>query len=168
MSPFLQSLHSEATRFYARNAAVRQVVAPVFQLDDRYVVEKGTKVFIHNIYTGRLSSEWVRSRPQAVRQPLTEFWPERFLIPGGKGERYSDAGLGGNWTSFGGGEHKCPGRFFARDIALVTLTIFLGKYEVEIVDPEGARQFDPVWNEIAFGTMTPTGNIAARFCRRKL
>jgi hypothetical protein len=166
-SPFLQSLHSEATRFYARNGVTREVVAPVFQLDDRYAIEKGTTVLILTGHTARFTQEWARSRPHATARPLTEFWPERFLVPDGKSERYNESGLSGNWTSFGGGEHRCPGRFFARDIALVTLTVFLGKYEVEIVDPEGARKFDPVWNEIAFGTMVPKGKITARIRLRK-
>ncbi|KAF2995387.1 hypothetical protein E8E13_004254 [Curvularia kusanoi] len=167
-SPFLQSLHSESIRFYTRNAVAREVTAPIFQLDDRYVVEKGTPVLIPSAFAARYTSEWARTRPQAVKRPLTEFWPERFLTPDAKGARYSDVGLSGNWTSFGGGEHKCPGRFFARDIALVTLAIFLGKYEIEVVDPQGARKFDPVWNEIAFGTMVPKGPIAARMRRRKV
>ncbi|KAF3037413.1 hypothetical protein E8E11_005198 [Didymella keratinophila] len=167
-SPFLQSLHSEATRFYARNGVTREVVAPVFQLDDHYAVEKGTTVLILTGHTARFTQEWARSRPHAIKRPLTEFWPERFLVPDGKSERYNESGLSGNWTSFGGGEHRCPGRFFARDIALVTLTMFLGKYEVKIVNPEGARKFDPVWNEIAFGTMVPKGKIAARIRRREV
>ncbi|KAF1925079.1 cytochrome P450 [Didymella exigua CBS 183.55] len=166
-SPFLQSLHAEAVRFYTRNVAAREVVAPIFQLDDRYVVEKGVTVLIPNGNTARFTQEWSRSRPQAIKQPLTQFWPERFLVRDGKSERYNESGLSGNWTSFGGGEHRCPGRFFARDIALVALTLFLGKYEVQIVDPEGARRFDPVWNEIAFGTMTPKGKIGARIRLRK-
>lgn len=165
-SPFLQSLHSEATRCYSRNATVRVVVAPVYALDDRYVIKKGTTVLVPNIYTGRFTSEWARTHPQAVQQPLAEFWPERFLVADGKGERYSDAGLSGKWTTFGGGEHKCPGRFFARDIALVSLAVFLQDYELELVDAEGSRRFDPVWNEVAFGTMKPTGKIAARLRKR--
>ncbi|KAH6629288.1 cytochrome P450 [Boeremia exigua] len=167
-SPFMQSLHSEATRFYARNASVREVVAPLFHLDDRFVVEKGTQVIIVNAPIARFTSEWAQARPQAVKEPLTSFWAERFLIPEGTGVRYSETGLSGNWTSFGGGEHRCPGRFFARDMAFVTLVLFLQKYEVELVDPEGARRFDPVWNEIAFGTMVPKGKIAARLRRRKV
>lgn len=165
-SPFLQSLHSETTRFYNRNLVATEVVAPIFHLDDRYVVERGTKVLIPNINTARFTPEWARSRPQAVTRPLVEFWPERFLIPDAKGARYSDAGLSGVYTSFGAGQHYCPGRFFARDIGLVMLVVFLEKYEVEVVDPEGARKYDPVWNEVAFGTMKPTGKVAARIRRR--
>ncbi|KAJ4315938.1 hypothetical protein N0V94_005702 [Neodidymelliopsis sp. IMI 364377] len=166
-SPLLQSLHAEATRKYARNVVVREVVAPVCQLDDRYVIEKGTTVLVPNIYTAHYTAEWARTRPQVLQRPLTEFWPERFLTSDGKTERYNEAGLSGNWTSFGGGEHKCPGRFLARDTALVALAVLLGGYECEIVDPERAKKLDPIWNEIAFGTMVPTGNIAARFRRRK-
>lgn len=167
-TPILQSLYAESARKYSASLVARQVVTPVFALDERYLVKQGTTVLIPSKYAGQYTSAWASVRPSLVSRPLSEFWAERFLITGTVGkERFSDAGLSGNWTSFGGGEHKCPGRFFARDIGVVTLTVLLGEFEVEILDPEGARRLDPVWNESAFGTARPRGKIGARIRKRR-
>ena len=168
-TPFLQSLYAEAARKYSASLVARQVISPVFALDERYVIKKGTTVLIPSKYAGQYTAAWAAVRPALVEKSLSEFWGERFLVPGaGSKERFSDAGLAGNWTSFGGGEHKCPGRFFARDIGIVTLSVLLGEFEVEVMDPEGARKLDPVhWAE-AFGTMRPSGKVGARIRRRDM
>jgi hypothetical protein len=167
--PLLQSTHAETTRLYSSNLTVRQVVTPVYVLDDKYTIEKGTNVFIFNKYVNTFERGWKESRPQALARPLDTFWAERYFIGGGgdeKRERFSDAGLSGNWTSFGGGEHKCPGRHFARNIGIVTLAVLMGVFEVEIVDVEGSRKFDPELKAKAFGGMKPKGKVAARIRRR--
>jgi cytochrome P450 len=101
-------------------------------------------------------------------KPLDEFWPERFLIKGQGQARdeFSDAGLAGNWTSFGGGEHKCPGRHFARNIGIVAMAVLLGEFETELLDVEGAKGLLPEIREMAFGKMVPKGNVGARVRRR--
>jgi cytochrome P450 len=91
------------------------------------------------------------------------------LISGsGKRDRFSDAGLTGNWTSFGGGEHKCPGRHFARNIGIVALAVLLGEFECELVDREGQKDIGPKIKETAFGKMEPTRKVAARLRRRPI
>ena len=171
-TPFLQSLYAESARKYSASLVARQVISPVFALDERYVIKQGTTVLIPSKYAGQYTSAWAAVRPHLVTKPLSEFWGERFLIPvsnkdsGDSKERFSDAGLAGNWTSFGGGEHKCPGRFFARDIGIVTLAVLLGEFEVQLIDGEAARVFDPVHKREAFGTKKPSGKVAARIRRR--
>lgn len=166
-TPFLQSLNAESARKYSASLVARQVVSPVFALDERYSIKQGTTVLIPSKYAGQYTSAWASVRPALVEKPLSDFWGERFLVPGSGGkEKFSDAGLAGNWTSFGGGEHKCPGRFFARDIGIVTLSIMLGEFVVEVVDAERVRTLDPVHRAEAFGTMRPSGKIAARIRKR--
>ncbi|USP79503.1 hypothetical protein yc1106_06777 [Curvularia clavata] len=168
--PLLQSLHAESTRMYSSNLTVRQVVSPVYNLDDKYTITKGTQVFIANKMNGQFTPGWARVRPEALARPLDVFWAERFVIGGGKGDekrgRFSDAGLAGCWTSFGGGEHKCPGRHFARNITIVTLAVLMGEYETELVDVDTANKMVPGPNDTAFGTVRPKGKIAARIRRR--
>jgi cytochrome P450 len=90
------------------------------------------------------------------------------LVSGsGKRDRFSDAGLAGNWTSFGGGEHKCPGRHFARNIGIVALAVLLGEFECELIDREGMKDIGPMIKETAFGKMEPTRKVAARLRRRQ-
>ncbi|KAI8942387.1 hypothetical protein NX059_000461 [Plenodomus lindquistii] len=164
--PMLQSLHAETTRFYASNVVVRVVTSPSFALDDKYVIPKDTLVFIYNRFTGQFTPGWSTARPNSTTHPLDQFWPERFLM-GGERERFSDANLTGSWTSFGGGEHKCPGRHFARNIGIVTLAVLMGDYEVELMEPEVAKQCTPRVKAEAFGKLVPTLKIAARMRRRR-
>lgn len=169
--PLLQSLHAETTRLYSSNFSVRELVSPVYDLDGKYTITKGTKVFIANKPNGQYTPGWARTRPKALARPLDVFWAERFIIGGGEGEdkreRFSDAGLSGSWTSFGGGEHKCPGRHFARNVSIVTLAILMGEYEIELVDPEGANKAVPSPKVRAYGTVKPNAKIAARIRKRR-
>lgn len=106
LGPLLQSMHAETTRYYSCNLTVREVIVPKYALNEKYTIEKGTTVFIPNKFAGQFTSAWELTRPKAVSRPLDEFWAERYLVDEvGKRERFSDVGLGGNWTSFGGGEH---------------------------------------------------------------
>ncbi|KAJ4377947.1 hypothetical protein N0V83_000777 [Neocucurbitaria cava] len=106
--PLLRSMHAETTRYYSSNLSVREVVAPEYALDAKYTIKKGTTVFIPNKYAGQFTAAWAQAKPQAVTKPLDTFWAERFMVSDqdGKRERFSDVGFSGNWTSFGGGEHK--------------------------------------------------------------
>lgn len=166
--PFLQSLHTETTRMYSISLVARKVLSPVFALNDKYVVPKGTQIVIPSRYAGQYTPGWAAVRPSLVEKPLDEFWPARFLTyKEGEKERYNDSGLTGSWTSFGGGSHHCPGRFWARDIGLVMLAAFVEAFEVQISDVEASKRLDPVWNEAALGTVRPTGNIPVRIRRRK-
>ncbi|CAO2647700.1 Nn.00g086220.m01.CDS01 [Neocucurbitaria sp. VM-36] len=105
--PLLRSMHAETTRYYSSNLTVREVIVPKYALDAKYTIRKGTTVFIPNKYAGQFTSAWAQARPQALTKPLDKFWAERYIVSDhGQRERFSDVGLSGNWTSFGGGEHK--------------------------------------------------------------
>jgi cytochrome P450 len=168
--PLLQSLHAETARMYSSNLAVREVTAPTYALDEKYSIPKGTEVYISHKFNGQFTPGWKATRPRTVAKPLDTFWAERYLVDGGgndgKREKFSDAGLSGNWTSFGGGEHKCPGRHFARNIGIVTLAVLMGEFEVKVCDLEAAKSLDPGNKEKAFGTMRPRERIAARIRKR--
>jgi cytochrome P450 len=175
-SPILQSLHAETTRYYSSTVTVRVVTSPTsFALDDKYSIEKDTLLFIYNKFTGLFAPGWAAAGRQLTLKTLDEFWPERFLVPSASGKnhdhgnaspdvkservRFNDSNLSGSWTSFGGGEHLCPGRHFARNIGIVTLAVLLGEFECELVGEQveglGVR-------EMAFGKMVPGGNVRAR------
>jgi cytochrome P450 len=152
---------------YSISLVARKVFSPVFALDDKYVVPKGTQIVIPSRYAGQYTPGWAAVRPSLVEKPLEELWPARFLTyKEGEKERYNDSGLTGSWTSFGGGSHHCPGRFWARDIGLVMLAAFVEVFEVQISDVEASKRLDPVWTEAALGTVRPTGKIPVRIKRR--
>jgi cytochrome P450 len=52
-TPFLQSLHTETTRMYSISLVARKVLSPVFALEDKYVVPKGTQIVIPSRYAGQ-------------------------------------------------------------------------------------------------------------------
>lgn len=162
--PILQSLHAETTRYYSSNVAVRVITAPTFTLDDKYVLKKNTTIYFYTKFTGTYTQGWASVRPSTIQKPLHEFWPERFLlVDEAKTEKFSDAKLEGNWTAFGGGEHKCPGRHFARNIGIVALAVLMGEYECELSD---ARDVRPNMTETGFGKMEPLSKVRARMRRR--
>jgi cytochrome P450 len=166
--PFLQSLHAETTRMYSSNVAQRVVTTPTFALSDKYTVTQGTTLFIYTKPTALFTPGWTEARAESTTKPLDTFWAERFLVGGDtKRERYSHAGLSGCWTSFGGGEHKCPGRHFARNVGIGALAVLLGHYECELVDNEGKINVRPNIRETAFGKMQPTKKVEARLRRRQ-
>jgi cytochrome P450 len=156
--PLLQSLHAETTRLYASNVAVRVVTTPSFALDEKYTIEKDTTLFIYTKYTSLFAPGWAAARPHTVTKPLDVFWPQRFLDSKGK---FSEAGLSGCWTSYGGGEHKCPGRLYARNTAVVALAVLLGELECEVQGGLGGGRDVDVWRT-AFGKMMPSGKIGGR------
>ena len=43
----------------------------------------------------------------------------------------------------------------------------MGEFECEVLDLEGASKMDPPLKDFAFGTMKPTGKVAARIRRRQ-
>jgi cytochrome P450 len=165
--PILQSLHAETTRCYSSNVSQRVVTTPVFALDEKYTITEGTTVFIYNKYTGLFTSGWTAARPHAASRPLETFWAERFLVPEkGKSWRFSDAGLSGTWTSYGGGKHKCPGRHFARNVGIVALALLLGEFECELLDGEG-EDVRPRIRDTAFGKIKPVRKVGARLRWRR-
>lgn len=166
--PFMQSFHAEAARLYASGITVRVLTSPAFALDDRYTVTKGTTMLIYNRLTALYTPGWTDARPHMTSRPLTTFWAERFLTADkAKGERFREAGLVGTWTSYGGGEHWCPGRQFARNIGIATLAVLLGDFEVELVGGEALGNVVPVLGDAAFGKVEPTKRIAARLRKRQ-
>jgi cytochrome P450 len=154
----LQSIHAETARLYASNVAVRVVTTPSFALDNKYTVEKDTTLFIYTKYTSLFAPGWSTASAHTTSQPLDTFWPQRFLDTKGK---YSEAGLSGCWTSYGGGEHKCPGRLYARNAGIVALAVLLGEMECEAQGGlGGGRDLDV--RETAFGKMVPGERVGGR------
>jgi cytochrome P450 len=153
----LQSLHAETARLYASNITVRVVTTPSFALNDKYTIEEDTALFIYTKYTSLFAPGWSAARSHTTTKPLGVFWPQRFLDAKGK---YSEAGLSGCWTSYGGGEHKCPGRFYVRNTAVVTLAVMLGEMACEVQGGLEGKDVD-VWIT-AFRKMVPREKARGR------
>ncbi|KAL9130023.1 MAG: hypothetical protein Q9175_007129 [Cornicularia normoerica] len=49
--------------------------------------------------------------------------------------RFSMEGLAGSWVPYGGGQHLCPGRFFAKNEMMAAFALISSAYDVELQDP---------------------------------
>jgi hypothetical protein len=52
-------------------------------------------------------------------------------------------GIQGYWFPDGGGSKICPGRFFAKNEIFASMAILLHEFDIELLDPEGARKMQP-------------------------
>ncbi|KAI1777004.1 cytochrome P450 [Hypoxylon cercidicola] len=128
--------------------------------------------------------------------PIDTFWADRFLVypgdptsgpikpeiraamtserlqqqrveEGSKGSPYfSTKNLEGSYMPFGGGSGKCPGRFLAKDVIMLTCALLVSEYDVKISDEplEYKLDMDP-W-KFGLGMGQPRFPIAARIRRR--
>ena len=59
----------------------------------------------------------------------------------------------------------CPGRFYARQEAIVGLALFIMKFDIEFL---GDKNFKPNTKFFPFGVVSPVGDFRVRMRRRKL
>ncbi|KAF2013366.1 cytochrome P450 [Aaosphaeria arxii CBS 175.79] len=162
--PLLQSLHSEVLRLRLATATARTVEQTDVQLDDQYKLTKGTTAFVFSRPLALNHALWSQARPLTVSKPLKDFWAERFLTADG---RFSVEGISGCWVPFGGGTHICPGRHFAKNVALSTLALLLGENEVELVDWSVLDEVLPEEEGLAMGFIRPKVDVPVRLRKRK-
>ena len=124
--------------------------------------------------------------------PLDEFWEERFLVYPDKPNSgplrqkgsafcsvkqesaaekpptestFSTKGLNGAYIPFGGGPGICPGRQFARQEVITTLTKLALTYDMEFQIPKG---WEPKMDTAYFplGSLPPKNKVPFRIRRR--
>jgi cytochrome P450 len=181
--PIIQSMHAEIGRLRMATATMRTNEVPNFKLDDKWMIPKGMSVMIFAHDLALNTDLWAKVRPQTVERPLEDFWAERFLIPDkptnperrsttkedkiGSG-RFSMAGVAALHTTFGGGQHLCPGRYLAKAIQASTLAVLLCEYEIELSDPYDVDLIMPNIRELAYGTVKPRDKIRLRIRKREI
>jgi cytochrome P450 len=180
--PIIQSMHAEIGRLRVATRVVRTNEVPNFKLDDKWMIPKGMSVMIFSHDLALNTQLWAKVRPQTVERPLEDFWAERFLIPDkptnserrttmkeekiGTG-RFSMEGVEALHTTFGGGQHLCPGQYLARAIQASTLAVLLCEYEIQLSDPDDVELILPRVKELAYGTVTPLDKIRIRIRKRE-
>jgi hypothetical protein len=175
--PIIQSMHAEVGRLRMATGTMRTNGVDNFKLDENWTVPKGTSVMIFSHDLGLNTELWANARPQTIDKPLDQFWPERFIIPDkntntipSKDEirkgRFSMEGVGGLHVPFGGGQHLCPGRYFAKAVQAGTLAVLLNEYEIQLSDPEDAETTIPPVREAAYGTVRPLNKVRIRIRKR--
>ncbi|KAE8140794.1 cytochrome P450 [Aspergillus pseudotamarii] len=70
----------------------------------------------------------------------------------------------GAWMPFGGGYHACPGRRFAKVIAMLSTMMLVIGYDVEVL--ADVKQLQVSMRNFGFGVSRPAERVKARIKRR--
>ncbi|KAK3332568.1 cytochrome P450 [Cercophora scortea] len=84
------------------------------------------------------------------------------------GRRFSMDGLLGLWIPYGGGDHLCPGRHFAKQQILLTFATLITKFDIELAfpSPGAAAGVKPDMSHAPFGALPPLGKVPFRIRRK--
>ncbi|KUJ24523.1 cytochrome P450 [Mollisia scopiformis] len=101
-----------------------------------------------------------------MHHPTNEFWAGRFLKENrSTGEvEFSFKGTEGSWVPFGTGSHSCPGRNFAKVVALFVVAQMVSRYDCEVLADNASMKMGS--KSVGFGTLRPVGKIPVRIRRR--
>lgn len=80
--------------------------------------------------------------------------------------KFSMEGLAGSWVPYGGGQHLCPGRFFAKNEMMAAFALISSAYEIELLNPE--LKLEPDMAFFPIGMLPPKGKIPVRMRRRQV
>lgn len=147
-SPLLQSIYAEVLRQRVSLFHNRSPTVGDYKLGP-YTLRNGGLVCISTDIAHNSNKAWGAGRTDSGRQPLGEFWAERFLVrhtPGAEEKegdekddasgcvRFSTEGLDGAWIPYGGGALMCPGRHLAKIKMLGSIAVFAAYFEVEVLN----------------------------------
>ncbi|KAK0634376.1 cytochrome P450 [Bombardia bombarda] len=84
------------------------------------------------------------------------------------GRRFSMDGLLGLWIPYGGGDHICPGRHFAKQEIILTFAALFTLFDIELAfdSPDAAARVHPDMKHAPFGALPPVGKVPFRMRRK--
>lgn len=158
---------------------------------DGWKFPKNDTVLISVWHEHRDKSVWNEGPVKGVFHSVEDFWAERFLVfpndpasgprkPGtgpkarkipavGTDEtstepKFTTDSVVGSYIPYGGGSNICPGRFFAKQEAVIGLSLLITMFDIELV---GNVELKPNLKYYPFGMLPPLGKLPARMRRRK-
>lgn len=129
--PLLSSIYSETLRMYV-DALVTRTVNQTFILPSSHVghpghlLEKGNIAMAPSYLSHHDPTFWLSYGEEA---PGPEVWHARRFLHGGK---YSTSGTNNRLFPYGGGNHMCPGRTFAKQEILAAIASVLLTFEIQV------------------------------------
>ena len=179
--PLLQSIYAEALRLYIAAFIMRSPEREDMKINE-WTFPKGEIVLVATTPAHMDETIWNTGRDN--EHPLNQFWADRFLIypkdphsgprkrigveenlkyREGDSPVFTLDDLGGSWIPYGGGFRACPGRHFAKREILMTVSIMVTMFDIEV---EGNRvlQVDPRANGL--GAQRPKNKIPFRIRAR--
>lgn len=192
-NPFLQSIFAEVTRLRVVGMLPRVVTSDDFKLGEWFIPRRSFLGVPSR--TGAMNRDIWNTGAEENDHPLDKFWDERFLIypdkpnsgplrnqqklrkesssssttsgPASNEPIFSLDGLEGAYLPFGGGTKICPGRQFARQEVLSTLSKLVLKYDIELKMPHSDWEPKMDYNYFPMGTLPPAEKVPFRIRRRR-
>ncbi|KAI0545637.1 cytochrome P450 [Xylaria curta] len=192
--PLLQSAYAEVLRLYVAGAIGRVAEYQDIEIA-RYSIPKDSYLLMYTRSMAFNERMWAQAGRES-RKPLNEFDAERFLVgpdwtrpmPTGvkvaptransviaeqegkrrlaSERRFSTDGLLGLWIPYGGGDHMCPGRHFAKHEIMLTFALLFSEFDLELATTQ-AHDIRPNMKFMPFGALPPAGKVPFRM-RRKI
>ena len=143
--PLLNSMYSETLRMYV-DVLVTRIINQSFTVPSShaghpgYLLEKGNVAMVPSALSHRDPNYW-SSYGEEAKDP--EIWhARRFLHQG----RYSTSGTSNKLFPYGGGNHMCPGRIFAKQEILAAIAIVLLTFEIHVEEGESMPGIRKAYN----------------------
>ncbi|CZT52281.1 uncharacterized protein RSE6_13579 [Rhynchosporium secalis] len=174
--PLFSSVYAETLRLRVAVIIVRQPSIDNFSFRGWHI--KKDEVLSLSTRTEAMNEDvWNSST-----HPLTEFYSDRFIVDTNdpdsgpfKGNKVKnkdrkpyfalDGSSNGAWIPYGGGNHLCPGRHFAKREIITTVALLLSAYDMELIDEEKGKPAVDM-KCFGFGTMPPNRPVPFRIQRR--
>ncbi|TRX95879.1 hypothetical protein FHL15_003021 [Xylaria flabelliformis] len=187
------SVYAEVLRLYVASGIVRVVLHTDTDVAG-YKIPKNSYLAMYSRSMAFDHTAWLRAGRQLGR-PLHEFDPNRFLVDttwkrpwhNNRGseasqktpavpmetpdsskmkQRFFMEGLLGLWIPYGGGDHVCPGRHFAKHEILMTFAAILSEFDIQLEHPKSKCTL-PNMKYATFGALPPASKVPFRIRRRK-
>ncbi|GAP82401.1 putative cytochrome P450 [Rosellinia necatrix] len=175
--PLMQSAYAETLRLRVAIALPRICEHSDFDLMG-YRIKKNQLLVVLTWPVLKDEAAWRQSGRPPWKKGLDEFWADRFLVPkqATKGEghvagdppeyEYSLRGMSGRFLSYGGGQHLCPGRHYAKHQLIGTVAFLLSQYELELSHPAKSHEVQPDMRWFPSGSLPPNKKVSFRIRRK--
>lgn len=174
--PLLQSAYAETLRMRVAIALPRTCERGDFELYG-HKIKKDKHILIFTSPVMQDDAAWTRAGKPPLR-PFEKFWADRFLAPKNASQHktgdeemkdleFSLRGLAGRWMPFGGGQHLCPGRHYAKRQIIGSFSFFFANYELELLDEAGSSKVEPDMRWFPSGSLPPNRQVPFRIRRRR-
>ncbi|XXH01840.1 hypothetical protein Hte_008202 [Hypoxylon texense] len=174
--PLLQSAYAETLRLRVAIALPRTCEHSDFNLSG-HRIKKDKLLIVLTWPVPEDEAAWVQSGRPPSKKGVDEFWADRYLIPkqttkdgncgkdGSSNYEFSLRGLSGRFMPYGGGQHLCPGRHYAKSQLIGTLAFFFSQYELELLQPTQSNKVQPDMRWFPSGSLPPNRRVPFRIKR---
>jgi cytochrome P450 len=180
-SPLAQSIYAEVLRMRISLLLNRCADRKDHRIGP-WTLKKGAYMTLPTAHVGYHEKAW-EPYTDSGKAPIEEFWADRFLVPDEDDEKTAEYGspidttkeksaqklrfstdhLNGIWVPYGGGALMCPGRHFAKQEMMGSVTVFSHYYELEVLSGRAPTMDDKFYG---MGAQQPAEKTPVRIRRK--